>query len=105
VQFAIVETTGSLSVMKKADCDTPERKDMGITSENGDPPQIIAADGRIIPDSLNALGLDRKTITAILSRYRLALEDVLIMTGDGRKNYYISRRTGGEPLILKGEEQ
>jgi hypothetical protein len=59
----------------------------------------------MIPESLTALGLDRKTITAILSRNRLALEDVLIMTGDGRKNYYISRRTGGEPLILKGEEQ
>ena len=40
VQFAIVETTGSISAMKKQVKDNPDRTDLKIKAENSDPPQV-----------------------------------------------------------------
>lgn len=48
VQFAIVETTGSVSVMKKPDKDSPTREDLNITPERIDPPQTVVSDGDVI---------------------------------------------------------
>ncbi|MDE6102538.1 MAG: DUF421 domain-containing protein, partial [Ruminococcus sp.] len=49
VQFAIVETTGNISVMKKQMKDTPDREDLAIKVKNYDPPQVIVSDGKIVP--------------------------------------------------------
>ena len=59
VQFAIVETTGGLSVMKKQTEDDPTRSDMGLFPEDSDPPQIVAADGNILRSAANAVGVGK----------------------------------------------
>ena len=42
VQYAIVETTGSVSVMKKQLLDNPTRRDLKLSAECSDPPVLIA---------------------------------------------------------------
>ena len=46
VQYAIVETTGNISVMRKQTADTPTREDIGLKIKNNDPPQVIISDGK-----------------------------------------------------------
>lgn len=102
VQFAIVETTGGLSVMKKQTEDDPTRSDMGLSPEDSDPPQIVAADGNILRSAANAVGLDEKKIEAVLKSCGAELSHVFLMTADESGSCYIVLRSGGEPITVKG---
>jgi len=102
VQFAIVETTGSISVMKKQTADTPARSDLKLRAENADPPQVVAADGRIISAALSFLGIGESELLKVISGAGLSLREVFIMTGDSSGNYYIADSRGNEPVIIRG---
>jgi uncharacterized membrane protein YcaP (DUF421 family) len=98
VQFAIVETTGSLSVMKKQTEDVPTRSDMGLAPECSDPPQIVAADGEMIQQTAETLGLDEKKISSVLKSCGADLKDVFLMTADSGGHCCIALRSGGKLL-------
>lgn len=104
VQFAIVETTGSLSVMKKPACDTPQRREIGVSSDSSDPPQVIAADGNIITDTVKSIGLAVSDVEEVLAAESVALEEVLLMTGDSSGSFYIALKKGGDPIVIKEEK-
>lgn len=95
VQYAIVETTGSISVMKKADCETPTRSDLNITKQSSDPPMVVISDGKIIEKSAKTVGIKISRIKNILSDLKLNVRDVFIMTIDSSGNYFIADKKGG----------
>ena len=98
VQFAIVETTGSFSVMKKQACDTPARNDLSISAECDDPPMLIVSDGKILKNAVDSLKADEAMINGILKRAGRRIEDVLLMTADSSGKVYIAWKNGGEPF-------
>lgn len=89
VQFAIVETTGSISAMKKPQYETPSRSDMGIDKQPSDPPQIVISDGKLIEKSLSASGMSRSRLIQILNEKKLGIADVFIMTADSSGCCYL----------------
>lgn len=98
VQFAIVETTGSLSVMKRKSCDTPQCSDVGIKTADNDPPQVIGSDGRLIPEALDFLGIKRSDAEKLLRNNNITVQEVLLMTADRDGNFYIALKSGGAPV-------
>lgn len=94
VQYAIVETTGSISVMKKASRETPDRSDLNISKQSIDPPLVVISDGKFISKSLQAVGMDIRRITSILKKNKIEIKDVFIMTADSSGNYFISDKKG-----------
>lgn len=102
VQYAVVETTGSVSVLKKAGKDTPVRSDLGINCKEGDPPQLIVSDGRIIYGSLSSVGLSEAAVNKVLSGAGMSLNDVMIMTADSSGSFFIADRDGGKPIVIDG---
>ena len=102
VQFAIVETTGSISVMKKPVCDIPVRKDLLVPADNTDPPQIVISDRKILQPALAQLGISSGDITGILEKHSLSPEDVFLMTADRSGKYFISLRSGKGSLTGGG---
>lgn len=94
VQYAIVETTGSVSVMKKTDCDTPTRSELNITKKSTDPPMVVVSDGRIIEKAAETVGMKVNRIRNILNDMKLELKDVFIMTADSSGNYFIADKKG-----------
>ena len=104
VQFAIVETTGSISVMKKPSADTPQRCDIGLEPDNSDPPQMIAAEGRVITAAAKGLGLTAEDIVKLLRSRGVSLNDIFIMTGDKSGNFSAILKSGGEPVSLEEEK-
>lgn len=106
VQFAIVETTGNISVMKKQSDDTPDRKDLGLKMKNSDPPQVIVSDGKIIKQAVKVMGIEG-SIEKILASINLKLNEVFIMTADMQGNFFIIDKDGNSPHIAKnkGEKQ
>ncbi|MDE5582095.1 MAG: DUF421 domain-containing protein [Ruminococcus sp.] len=104
VQFAIVETTGNVSVMKKQTADMPDREDFQIKVKNADPPQVIVSDGKILPNSLRSMGVADGTVEKILREINLKLNDVFIITVDTKGHFFIVDKSGNAPYIVeKGE--
>lgn len=52
VQYAILETNGTISVLRKSDYQTPSRKDMKLASEPVQLPITLVNDGEILYDNL-----------------------------------------------------
>ncbi len=100
VQFAIVETTGNISVMRKQMADTPTRTDLGLKIKNTDPPQVIISDGKIIPQAIKVMGVEN-SIEKILSPINLKIEDIFIMTADTQGNYFIVDKNGKSPHTIR----
>lgn len=100
VQFAIVETTGTVSVMKKQCDDTPARKDLKIAAECADPPMLIVADGKMILNSLQSLKLSKGSVEMLLKANNIKLSEVFLMTADSSGSCYIAPKNSSAPKIL-----
>ena len=97
VQFAMVETTGSFSVMKKQDADPPVRSDFLIERKCSDPPMLIVSDGRILENAVKAMGVNDGMIYSVLKRAGKTLTEVLLMTADSSGKIYIAWNDGTKP--------
>jgi len=89
VQYAVVETTGSISVLKKAENDTVTCNDLKIKVSNDNPPVIVITDGKVLERSLSEINADTKWLNGILKKEKKKAADIFIMTADRNKNYYI----------------
>ena len=106
VQFAIVETTGSISAMKKQTKDTPDRQDMHVDAFNTDPPQVVVSDGNILPMTLKSMGYNEKFVENSAKKAGLEVSDIFIMTADGQGKVFISPKNGNKsPYTSEKEEQ
>lgn len=100
VQYAIVETTGSVSIMKKQPLDTPTRKDMKIAAECSEPPVLIIADGKFIPQAMESVKLSKAAVEMLLSANKMVVNDVFIMTADSSGSCFIADKQGTPPMIV-----
>ena len=105
VQYAVVETTGNVSVMKKQADDTPVRKDLGLEPHPEDPPQLVVADGKIIDMAVKSLGYDEQWVRKTLDEGNKKLSEVLIMMADRTGRCYIAGKDGGAPYIREGDQK
>ncbi len=92
VQYAVVETTGVVSVMKKPTLDTPTRSDLEIPSRDSDPPQLIISDGVLIEHTLKHIGMTKTKLNNILGSKHVSIPDVFIMTADRSGKYFIAKK-------------
>lgn len=92
VQFAIVETTGKISVYSKFSEQNATKKDIGLKGKSLDPPYIIINDGIFLGKSYNALGFEMQWLENILHDKKLRVEDIFIMTAQKDGNYNIIER-------------
>lgn len=80
VQLAVVETTGTLSVYQKYSARNVTNGDMGIKGKNENPPEVIVADGQLVPESMSRIGVTEKWVEAVLKEENAAIKDVFLMT-------------------------
>jgi uncharacterized membrane protein YcaP (DUF421 family) len=66
VEYAILETDGTVSVMKKSYFDAPTRGDLQLKEEKVILPMTFVSDGEIILDNLQESGLDEKWLRSQL---------------------------------------
>ena len=92
VAYAIVETNGKLSVLKKPDKLQPDNSMLGIVIPDNGIEAVIISDGDISEFSVSLCGLSREWIDGILQGQNIALEDVFIMTADKQRNYNIIKK-------------
>ncbi len=80
VQLAVVETTGTLSVYQKFSARNVTNGDMELKGKNENPPEVVVADGQLVPEAMGRLGITPKWIEAALKKEKAAIKDVYLMT-------------------------
>ena len=98
VQFAMVETTGSFSVMKKQGMESPTRRDMSVSAEAADPPMLIVSDGKMLEHSCEVFNMEQRDVEKFLRSIRREIGDILLMAADEAGNCYIAWKNGDKPL-------
>ncbi|MCM1579500.1 MAG: DUF421 domain-containing protein [Ruminococcus sp.] len=106
VQFAVVETTGKVSVYPKFSARTVTNGDMQIKNSSSDPPAVVVQDGFVMESSLKRLGLGDGWLEKILLENDVKTEDIFIMTAESPGKYKIikkelSKKCEGEKTIEK----
>ncbi len=92
VAYAIVETNGSLSVVKHAAADYIRPTDAGIEpSENG-PDLIVVSDGRILNAALKVSGKSDSWLRELLQKEKTPINEVFILTVDPSGKYNLIKK-------------
>ena len=82
VQYAILETNGSLSVFLYSDREPASAREAGISTEPRRLPTTLILDGKLFRDDLKRMGKDEQWLQKALSDRKLRQKDVLLMTLD-----------------------
>ncbi len=82
VQYAIMETTGSISVYLKSAYQPLTQGDVQLKKPNQNPPIALIQEGCIMNKSLAMIGKNQTWLNQKLAEYRLKPDEVLLMMGD-----------------------
>ena len=89
VEYAIVETNGTLSTLLKPDKRNSTPKNYDKPEKDTGLPCAVVIDGRIIQTNFEDCGVTMDEIISKIEREKLQQKDILLMTVDRSKNYYI----------------
>jgi len=92
VEYAVVETNGSLSIMLKADKIPLTLNTFGRKAEEKGVPVVVVADGRYIYSNFDVCKTSKSQINKILGQEKTDVADVMLMTLDKSGNKFIIPR-------------
>lgn len=86
IQYAIVETTGKVSIYQKYENRTTTNKDMNINKKSTDPPVLVIEDGIILSDNLSEMNMTDSELQSVLSQKNLKTKDIYILSLERNKS-------------------
>lgn len=86
VEYAIIETNGTLSVLLKTDNQNATKKDVKAKEEKTGFTYPVIIDGAIIKKNLDFCGVSKEEIKSILKKKNVLKKDVFLMNIDNNKN-------------------
>lgn len=89
VNYAIVETTGKVSVLQKYTAQTITPEMLGINGADQKPPLVVISDGTIISSALEIFGFSMDWLNRKLKSKNLNAKDVFLMTINESGEEYI----------------
>ena len=92
IEFAIVETNGKMSIMKKPSKQQVDAGMLGLKLSAQELETVVVSDGEISESSLALCNLSESWIENILFEKDMTLKDVFIMTADKSKNFNIIKK-------------
>lgn len=92
VQYAILETNGSLSVMLKNDAEPPTRDDLKMNKSDSGLPITVISDGKIQKSAINSGIVKRQDVIDRLKQDGLDVNDVFILTIDKQNKWQIVKK-------------
>lgn len=92
IKYAIVETDGRLSVLRKKDFDTVCVSDLNLQIKDEDLKLVVISDGEICKHSLSLCNKSEIWLNNILKKERLQLKDIFIMTAEKSGNYKVIKK-------------
>lgn len=93
VEYAIVETTGKISILPKFKAQSVTADMLNLKSEEDIPPIVIISDGELLESAVRACDIEREWVFKTVAEHNLAIKEVFLMTCDNTKDYYIVEKT------------
>lgn len=88
VQYAIVETDGTLSVLLKPGARTPQNDALGLTVQDSGIPCVVVSDGEVVKTNFQVCAMTEEKLENILKKNGLRAGDLLLMTADRGGNCF-----------------
>lgn len=94
VEYAILETSGQVTVIQKPNKRTTIPEDFGISPEYEGVSYDLVVDGKIMKQNLEKLEKDYNWLLKQVEPFGIKPEDALIVTIDGKGNFFCQEKEG-----------
>lgn len=95
VKYAVLETTGRISVITRREDQPPTSSDLGVTVQDNGLPVIVVSDGRVLTENMKVRNLTDQWLRQQLSGRKINdLSQVFLMTVDEAGKVYLSVKEG-----------
>lgn len=95
VHYAIVETTGKVSVLQKFEAQTTTPDMFELKGQDKNPPVLLISDGKLIKENLNESHVSKSWLETILKQEHIKISEVFLMTVDQQQDYHLIRKNRG----------
>ena len=92
VEYAILETSGQVTVIQKPDKRTTTPKDFNITPEYEGIPDDLVVDGKVRYKNLKTIGKDYNWLKKQVNKFNMEPEEALIVTFDGGSQMFCQKK-------------
>ena len=95
VQYAYIETNGSISIQLKPEHRTVTMDDLtNLNKKESSLPCLVISDGKIVNNEFELCHMTYEKLKKFLKQKNVDINDVFLMTADKNKNYYLIKRNG-----------
>ena len=92
VEYAILETSGQVTVIQKPEKRNLTPQDMGIAPEYEGLSYDLVMDGKVMYENLNILNKDYKWLKNQTKKFNISPEEALIVTIDGKNQIFCQKK-------------
>ncbi len=92
VEYAILETSGQISVIQKPEKRTTIPEDFNILPDYEGIPYDLIIDGKVMHENLQAIGRDERWLKREVEKFKIKPEEALIVTYDGKGQIFCQKK-------------
>lgn len=92
VEYAILETSGEVTIIKKPEKRGTIPEDFGIQPEYEGIPYDLVVDGKVMFGNLDAIGKDYDWLKEEVNKFEINPEDALLVTIDGKGQMFCQKK-------------
>ena len=92
VEYAILETSGDVTVIQKPEKRNTIPEDFNIMPDYEGIPYDLVTDGKIMDKNLKTIGRDRKWLEKQVEKFGIKPEEALIVTFDGKGQIFCQKK-------------
>lgn len=92
VEYAILETSGQVTVIQKPEKRNTIPEDFNIVPEYEGIPYDLVVDGKIMDNNLKTIGKDIEWLKKQVQKFNMRPEDALVVTIDGKGQIFCQRK-------------
>ena len=102
VLYAIIETNGNLSVIKKAEAEQPTRDDLKVKVSQNSLPINLVMDGKLMKENMLIAGVDKQFVYDCVDRAQIKNSNtVLLLTLDANGEVFIQDKSASVCLSFQ----
>ena len=92
VEYAILETSGQVTVIQKPDKRNTIPQDFNIMPEYEGIPYDLVVDGKVMKENLKAIGKDYNWLKKQVEKFNMKPEEALVVTFDGKGQIFCQKK-------------
>ena len=92
VEYAILETSGQITVIQKPEKRNTKPQDFNIVPEYEGIPYDLVLDGKVMHENLKAIGKDYRWLEKQVEKFKIKPEEALLVTIDGKSQIFCQKK-------------